>query len=110
MKKFPYTVLAIVLIIVLLAIMFTAGAVKAGLDANTTPVVMAIVAMVAGIVPGLLALIKSEQNGHNINETHEKVQGVKDDIENGVLQKKVEAAIRNVEKRKDQDAVRSEKG
>ena len=95
--KFRYTVIAVIFLLILLMAMFITGAMKEGITNETTPLVVALIAIVSSVIPSLLNLIKTEQVNRKVEDTDEKVTQVKDDIENGVLQKKIENAIRKVQ-------------
>lgn len=92
--KFPYTVAAVVLSLVLAALAFAAGALTTGLNAASTPIVVAVLAMVSGMIPGLLALLKSEQTNRNVDRARETIQQVQEDLGNGVMEAHVINAVR----------------
>lgn len=77
-------VLGLIAFLVLLATVTVIGAELKGIDANSTPLVVAVIGIVATAIPGLLALLRvehvnqkiDEQNGHiaHLEDTAKVVQ------------------------------------
>lgn len=69
--------------------------VKGDVTAQTTPMVMAVVGLVAPTVTAFVALLKVEATQDNVKETQNTVAKVKDSLENGLIPAKMQEFLNN---------------
>jgi hypothetical protein len=74
--KYRYTVIAAIIVLMLLAASLVIGAEVEHINADTTPLVSAVLGLCAAIIPALLALLRVDTVNHKVDKNAEKIEDI----------------------------------